>query len=47
MQPIGNGVYTYTFEDVVIYLHGSGTGGLQLIDNGKMIAAATTTWTNP
>jgi len=47
MQPIGNGVYTYTFEDVVIYLHGSGTGGLQLIDNSKMIATATTTWTNP
>ena len=46
MQPTGNGGYSYTLEGVVLP-HGSGTGGISLYDNGKIVAYATTTWTNP
>ena len=47
MQPIGNGVYSYTLEGVVIIVHGTGSGGISLWDNGVIVAYANTTWTNP
>ena len=47
MQPIGNGVYSYTLEGVVILVHGTGRGGISLYDNGVIVAYANTTWTNP
>jgi predicted small secreted protein len=47
MQSIGNGEYTYTFEGVIFYTYGSGTGGITLVDNGAVVASATTTWSNP
>jgi outer membrane murein-binding lipoprotein Lpp len=47
MQPIGNGVYSFTLEDVVIIVHGTGSGGISLWDNGVIVAYANTTWTNP
>jgi hypothetical protein len=47
MQPTGNGGYSYTMWGVVIYAHGSGTGGISLVDNGKIVAYATTIWSNP
>jgi hypothetical protein len=45
MQSTGNGVYSYTFEGVIL-AHGSGSGGISLYDNGKIVAYATTTWSN-
>jgi hypothetical protein len=47
MQSLGNGRYTFTFEGVVFFVHGSGSGGITLVDNGKIVAYAATTWTNP
>jgi hypothetical protein len=47
MQSMGNGVYSYTLENVIILAHGSGSGGISLYDNGIVVAHATTTWTNP
>jgi hypothetical protein len=47
MQSVGNGEYTYTFEGVIFVVHGSGSGGITLWDNGVQVATAATTWTNP
>jgi hypothetical protein len=47
MQSLGNGKYTYTFEGVIFTVHGSGSGGMTLVDNGVTLASATTTWSNP
>jgi hypothetical protein len=46
MQSLGNGQYTLTWEGVIMLVYGSGHGGITLVDNGKVIASATTTWTN-
>lgn len=47
MQSTGNGGYTYTLEGVTLVPSGRGQGGITLLDNGVIVASATTTWINP
>jgi hypothetical protein len=45
MTAIGSGQYSYTMEGVILP-YGSGSGGIALYDNGKLVAQAATTWSN-